>query len=76
MGIANKYEFEKLMIDLLGLPKSGVKWFELRCSYDEEPSVKCEYEIWDEAGKPMVVEDRIATLTNKYTVILKEIKEE
>ena len=70
-----KVNFESDMVDLLGLPK-GTIWFELRCAFDEIPTIKCQYEVWDKDRTRTIVDGEIATLKKKYEVVLKEIKEE
>jgi len=70
-----KHDFESKVLKLLGLEGKHVRWLELRCAYNEVPTVKLEYEVQDK-GNPLVRDGAIVTEKKKYTVILEEIEEE
>jgi hypothetical protein len=70
-----KHNFESDILKLLGMEDKHVIWLELRCAYDETPTVKCEYEVQD-GDNPLVRDNAIVTEKKKYKIVLEEIEEE
>ena len=65
-----EHDFERMICELFNLPK-GTIWCEIRISYDEIPSIKCEYEVLNDEGNPIVDEGTIRTMKEEFDIIVK-----
>jgi len=69
------YDFEKKIIELFDLSE-GLIWCEIRLSNDRPPSIRCEYEVWDNEGNPVIDENGIKTIKEEFDVIINKKEKE